>query len=129
MPRASRTCRSPKTRLASTSPPGYAISTRRLRLACALILVAYLVTHFANHALGLVSVRAADAGRSWFIALWRNPLGTVLLYGALLTHAILGFVALYRRRTLRMPPTEAMQILFGFTMPLLLTGHIFGTRV
>src|SRR5207247_4177895 len=118
--RASCTCRSPKTRHAPTSPHGYetltahgrqmcftAISARQLRLACALVLVAYLVTHFSNHALGLISVRAADAGRWWFVALWRNPLGTVVLYAALLTHASLGFVALYRHRTLRMPPAEA----------------------
>jgi adenylate cyclase len=87
------------------------------------------VTHFSNHALGLISVSAAEAGRWWFVALWRNPLGTLVLYAALLTHASLGFVALYRRRTLRMPAAEALQLLFGLTVPLLITGHIFGTRV
>jgi len=93
------------------------------------VLVTYLVTHLSNHALGLISVGAAESGRWWFVALWRNPLGTAALYVALLTHAILGFVALYQRRTLRMPAAEAVQLVFGLTIPLLITGHIFGTRV
>ena len=103
--------------------------TQALRLWSGLVLVVFLITHLLNHALGLVSVAAADAGRWWFTLLWRNPLGTVVLYAALLTHPILGFVALYRRRTLRMPVGEAMQLLFGLTVPLLLAGHVVGTRL
>ena len=55
---------------------------RPLRLAGGLILFTYLLTHFINHALGLVSLDAMAAGRVWFLALWRNPLGTTALYGA-----------------------------------------------
>ena len=100
-----------------------------LRLWAGLVLVTYLVTHFSNHALGLISVGAAEAGRWWFVALWRNPLGTLVLYGALLTHPILGLVALYRRRTLRMPIAEALQLVFGLSIPLLLAAHVAGTRL
>ena len=103
--------------------------TRQLRLASALVLVTYLVTHLTNHALGLISVNAAEGGRWWFLALWRNPPATLLLYTALLLHPILGFVALYRRRTLRMPAAEAWQLLLGLTIPLLLAGHVVATRV
>ena len=74
---------------------------RPLRLWCGLILFTYLLTHFTNHALGLVSLDAMAAGRGWFLALWRNPIGTTALYGALLTHWLLGLWLLYRRRTLR----------------------------
>jgi adenylate cyclase len=94
-----------------------------------LILVTYLVTHLSNHALGLISVGAAEAGRWWFLALWRNPVATFLLYGSLVTHPILGLVALYRRQTLRMPAREAVQLIFGLSVPLLLAGHVVGTRV
>ena len=87
------------------------------------------MTHLSNHALGLISVGAAEAGRWWFLALWRNPVGTVLVYGSLLTHPILGLVALYRRRTLRMPAREAMQLIFGLSVPLLIAGHVVGTRI
>src|SRR5262245_52174193 len=93
---------------------------RPLRLWCGLILFAYLLTHFANHALGLVSLRAMEAGRIWFLALWRNPVGETALFGALLVHWLLALWLLYRRRTLRMPGWEALQILLGLAVPPLL---------
>jgi adenylate cyclase len=102
---------------------------RPLRLWCGLILFAYLLTHFSNHALGLISLRAMETGRLWFLALWRNPIGETLLFGALLVHWLLGLSLLYRRRTLRMPVWEATQIVFGLAVPPLLVSHIVGTRL
>jgi adenylate cyclase len=102
---------------------------RPLRLWCGLILFAYLLTHFSNHALGLISLRAMETGRLWFLALWRNPVGETLLFGALLVHWLLGLWLLYRRRTLRMPAWEATQIVFGLAVPPLLVFHIVGTRL
>ena len=102
---------------------------RPLRLWCGLILFAYLLTHFANHALGLVSLGAMEAGRLWFLALWRNPIGETALFGALLIHWLLGLWLLYRRRTLRMPVWEATQIVFGLAVPPMLVYHIVGTRL
>jgi adenylate cyclase len=102
---------------------------RPLRLWCGLILFAYLLTHFSNHALGLISLRAMEAGRIWFLALWRNPVAETLLFGALLVHWLLALWLLYRRRTLRMPVWEAMQIVFGLAVPPLLVSHIVGTRL
>jgi adenylate cyclase len=98
-------------------------------LAGGLILFTYLLTHFINHALGLVSLDAMAAGRVWFLALWRNPLGTTALYGALLTHWLLGLWLIYRRRTLRMPTWEATQIVLGLAVPPLLTAHVIATRL
>jgi adenylate cyclase len=105
------------------------VVVRRLRLATGLILFAYLVTHLANHALGLISLDAMEAGRHWFLAFWRNPVATAALYGALLTHAALALVSLYRRRHFRMAPWEAAQLLLGLAIPPLLASHIVGTRV
>ncbi|MBM6592692.1 adenylate/guanylate cyclase domain-containing protein [Microvirga pudoricolor] len=102
---------------------------RDIRLASGLILGAFLVSHFANHALGLVSVEAMEAARQWFNRLWRNPAGTALLYGALATHFALALDALFRRRTLRMPPREAAQLVLGLSLPFLLVAHVVGTRV
>jgi adenylate cyclase len=102
---------------------------RRLRLATGLVLFAYVTTHLINHSLGLVSLAAMEAGRGWFLGVWRNPLGTVLLYGSLLIHIGLAFRALYERRTLRMPLWEAAQLALGLCIPPLLMGHVFGTRV
>jgi len=102
---------------------------RPLRLGCGFILLAYLLTHFGNHALGLVSLSAMEAGRIWFLALWRNPVGETALLGALLVHWFLGLWLIYKRRTLRMPAWEATQILFGLAIPPLLAYHVVGTRV
>jgi hypothetical protein len=62
---------------------------RRLRLATGLVLAAYLLGHFANHALGIASLGAMDAMRAALAAWWRSAPGTFLLYGALLAHAAL----------------------------------------
>ncbi|HEY7518561.1 MAG TPA: adenylate/guanylate cyclase domain-containing protein [Methylomirabilota bacterium] len=103
--------------------------TRRLRLSTGLVLFTYVTTHFVNHALGLVSLDAMEAGRDWFLGFWRSAVGSVLLYGSLLTHVALAFWALYDRRTLRMPLWETTQLALGLCIPPLLIGHIFGTRI
>lgn len=102
---------------------------RRLRLATGLILFAFLTTHLTNHALGLVSLETMEAGRLWFLALWRSPIGTLALYGSLVTHFVLALVSIYRRRHLRMPVWEAMQLGLGLAIPPLLISHMVGTRI
>src|SRR2546428_12994983 len=99
---------------------------RRARLWSGMVLVAYLTTHLANHALGLVSFAALEAGRGWFLLLWRNPLGTALLYGALASHLVLALGALYQRQRLRMALGGAVQLLLGLAIPPLLTTHVVG---
>ena len=105
------------------------MTVRRIRLISGLVLLTYLATHFINHSLGLISLDAMEAGRIWFLALWRNPLATTLLYGSLLTHLSLAFYSLYRRRHLRMPLWEALQLVLGLMIPLFLAAHIAGTRL
>ncbi len=87
--------------------------TRRVRLISGCVLFAYVATHLTNHSLGLISLSAMEAGREWFLLLWRNPLGTAALYGALGVHFALGLWALYRRQNLRMPAGEAGQLALG----------------
>ncbi|MFO1061612.1 MAG: adenylate/guanylate cyclase domain-containing protein [Dongiaceae bacterium] len=102
----------------------------RARLATGLVLLAYLVTHLANHALGLISLGAMEAGRLWFTALWAGPPGLVLLLGSLSVHLGLALWALYRRRSLlRMRRWEAAQLLLGLAVPPLLAIHVLGTVV
>ena len=105
------------------------MNVRRTRLVTGLILLTYLSTHLLNHALGLISLAAMEWGRRWFLLLWRNPLGTAVLYSALLTHLCLAIWALYQRRHWRMPLCEVLQLTFGLTIPLLLTIHFVGTRL
>src|ERR671937_1482109 len=101
---------------------------RWARLVTGLVLVCYVVPHFLNHSLGVVSIDAMERLRAPLAAWWRSPPGTVLLYGALLTHFALALVSLYRRTTLRMPAWEATQLVLGLAVPPLLIAHIVGTR-
>lgn len=102
---------------------------RPLRLGRGLLLLVYLLTHFANHALGLVSLQAMETGRTWFLALWRNPVSETALFGALLAHWLLGLWLIYQRRTLSMPIWEGAQIILGLTVPPLIAYHLVGTRL
>ena len=92
------------------------------------MLFTYITAHLANHALGLVSVNVAEAGLRAAVAVWHSFPGTVLLYTAAAIHLALALVAVYERRTLRIPPLEALRIALGFGIPLLLIGHLTSTR-
>src|SRR5215510_9494106 len=102
---------------------------RRVRLGAAFVLLTYLILHFINHALGLISLDATEAGRRWFLVMWRNPIGTLALYGAITVHGVLALWLLYQRRSLRMPAWEAAQYGLGLILPALLTAHVVGTRI
>jgi adenylate cyclase len=93
------------------------------------VLFLYVMLHLSNHALGLISLDAMQSGRVWFLALWRNPVGTAALYTSLGVHLLLALWSLYRRRALRMPAWEATQVLLGLAIPALLAPHIVGTRL
>lgn len=97
------------------------------RLTTGLILFFYVLTHNLNHALGLISLSAMEAGRLVFLGFWR-PLEPILLLAALL-HLAIGLRALYRRKSLRMPTLEAAQLALGLSAPPLIILHILGTTV
>src|SRR5687767_2748488 len=101
---------------------------RLLRLITGLIVAGFVVGHFSNHALGVVSIEAMDRTRVMLAAWWRSPVGSVLLYGSLLTHFALALTSLYHRTTLRMPWWEGIQLALGLAVPPLLIAHIVGTR-
>ena len=101
---------------------------QRLRLISGLILFTFIASHLLNHSLGNISLEAMEAGRKVFLAVWRNPIGSLLLYGALVVHGLLVAYSLLRRRRLRMPVGEAVQIVFGFLIPILISTHVIATR-
>jgi adenylate cyclase len=92
-------------------------------------MLAYVVTHFLNHSLGLVSVQAMDATLRVIYHFWTSPLPSLALYGAFAVHYSLALWALWQRRSLRMPWTEAAQLVLGFCIPFLLAEHVIQTRV
>jgi adenylate cyclase len=104
-------------------------SLRQIRLATGLVLYAYVTLHFANHALGNISVAAMESGLAIQKLIWQSPPGAVILYLALLTHMSLGFWALFARRRFRWTRLEATQLFLGLSIPFLLTEHVIGSRV
>lgn len=108
----------------------FRLPTRRdLRLGSGLVLFVYVASHLANHALGLISVATAEHGLNVAVRVWHSVPGTIMLYGAAATHVALALNALYRRRTLRMPPLEVLRIALGLGIPILLIGHFVSTRL
>jgi adenylate cyclase len=104
-------------------------SLRQIRLATGLVLYAYVTLHFANHALGNISVGAMESGLAIQKLIWQSPPGAAILYVSLATHMGLGFWALYARRHFRWTRLEATQLVLGLSIPFLLADHVIGTRV
>jgi adenylate cyclase len=103
---------------------------RKARLISGLVLFTYVLTHFLNHACGLISLQALEATRVWFLWFWRFPPMTALLYAALTMHLLLAAWAIYQRRQLRrMRGSEALQLILGLAIVPLLSKHVLGTRL
>ncbi len=104
------------------------VTLRSLRLGTGLVLTVFVASHFVNHAVGLISLHAMETGRLWFLAVWRSAPGTVILMFSMIAHVLLAMWAVYSRRSLRMSPAEAIQLLLGLATPPLIVIHIIGTR-
>lgn len=105
------------------------LTLRHIRLASGLVLLTYVTLHLINHALGIWSLALAEHGLTWAVALWQSALGTVLLYGAAGAHFMLACHTIYARRNWRLPPIEWIRLWAGFSLPLLLIGHVVSTRL
>jgi adenylate cyclase len=102
---------------------------RPVRLTTALILFAFATSHLVNHALGIRSIELMQAASAILLAPWQTDAGVILLYTSFLVHGSLGFYALYRRRHLRLPASEAWQLALGLAIPLLLISHAGAIRL
>lgn len=102
---------------------------RTARLVTGLVMMTFVAMHFANHILALISIDAAEAARPWILAMWSNPVGTLALLLSFLLHFGLALLALYRRRSLVMPWSEAFQLVLGLAIPVLIAEHIAGTKL
>lgn len=105
------------------------IGVRQVRIVCGLILFSYLLSHFANHALGNISYAAMVAGLDWHMTFWRQPVVVAVFYTAAITHWSLGLWALYDRRQFRYGAPEFTQLLLGLSIPFLLVTHFVGVRL
>lgn len=102
---------------------------RSLRIITGLVLFVFVATHLANLGFGLISIEMMDRVRGPLMAPWTNLLGEVVLTGSLFVHIGLGLQSLYRRGTLRMSRTDAVQFITALLIPPLLIPHIVGTMV
>ena len=105
------------------------ISLRQVRLASGVVLFAYLVSHFLNHALGNISLEALAVGAYWHVAFWQFLPVTILFYTACVVHTALGIWALYERRQFRWKAIEPLQLVLGLSVPMLIIGHVIGIRL
>lgn len=111
---------------------------RRLRLWTGLTLFLYATMHLLNQAFGIRSIEAMEMASRVLFQPWQSLPGRVLLYGGLAVHAALGLRALYRRRHLRLPAVDAVQLAFGLAIPAVLFAHagaiaylkgVYGARI
>src|SRR6266481_4593112 len=105
------------------------ISVRQIRLGCGLVLFAYLVSHFLNHALGNISMDALADGVYYHAGFWQFLPVAIVFYTAALVHTGLGIWALYERRQFRWKAIEPLQLVLGLSIPALIITHIIGVRL
>ena len=105
------------------------IGVRQVRLACGLVLFAYLVSHFLNHALGNISMDALAVGVHYHKTFWQFLPVAIAFYTAALLHSGLGIWALYQRREFHWKAMEPLQLLLGLSIPMLIASHIIGVRL
>jgi adenylate cyclase len=105
------------------------IGVRQVRLACALVLFCYLLSHFLNHALGIISLQALANGVAYHVAFWRFLPVAMVFYTAAIVHGGLGIWALYQRRQFSRTAIEPLQLALGLSIPALICAHIVGVRL
>ena len=105
------------------------ISVRQIRLGCGLVLFAYLVSHFLNHALGNISMDALADGVYYHAGFWQFLPVAIVFYTAALVHTGLGIWALYERRQFRWKAIEPLQLVLGLSIPALVITHLVGVRL
>jgi adenylate cyclase len=116
---------------ATSSMPQFlrGIGIRQVRLATGLVLFAYLISHFTNHALGNISIGTMDAALYYHAMFWQSWPVLIVFYGAVLIHLSLGIWALYARRQFRWTGIELTQLVFGLSIPAFVIGHLVGVRI
>jgi len=115
--------------LALTSKFARGFGIRQLRLTCGLILFAYLISHFLNHALGNISADALAIGANYHTGFWQFPPIAFALYAAAIIHTGLGIWSLYDRRDFHWRTIEPVQLILGLCIPTLIISHIIGIRL
>ena len=83
------------------------------RIFSGLVLFLYVLGHLINHSFGIVSIELLDKSRIIFNYIWRNPIGTVLLYSSFLIHILINLISIFQMKTLKLPFRKWFQIVLG----------------
>ena len=102
---------------------------QRLRLMAGLILFVFVLCHLLNHALGVFGLGTLEATQAWRVAFTRYPAVSWLLYGAAFVHVSLGILKTARRKTWKIKPWEALQIVSGLAVPFIISTHVTHSRI
>jgi adenylate cyclase len=105
------------------------VSARQVRLVCGLVLFAYLVSHFLNHALGNISMEALAWGVHYHVLFWQFLPVAIVFYAAVIVHSGLGIWSLYERRQFSWKAMEPLQLVLGLSIPALVAAHVIGVRL
>jgi len=97
---------------------------RNLRLLSGLVLMAFVVCHLANLAIGMHSLAALEDWRATLTQPWTTGAAHWLLVAAACVHLPLGLYAVAARRSLTLSPTDAAQLALGLATPPLLIAHV-----
>ena len=108
--------------------PGKGSVAQRIRLYSGLILMAFVISHYVNHAFGNISLDFMNEAQIWRQWFWLSWPGTIALYGALIIHIVMVLWKLVLRKSLRLPMWEWVQVLLGLFIPYLLLTHILAMR-
>ena len=100
---------------------------RRARMYSGLVIFLYVTVHLVNHSTGLISLEAMEGLRQRVSAFNRHIIVTVILYTALLIHALLGFQHLLTRRSFKMSAKDWIQLVTSFILPLALLPHMLAS--
>ena len=100
---------------------------RRARMYSGLVIFLYVIVHLVNHSTGLISLEAMEGLRQRVSAFNRHIIVTVILYVALLVHALLGFQHLLTRRSFNMSAKDWIQLVTSFVLPLALLPHMLAS--
>ncbi|MBF0383209.1 MAG: adenylate/guanylate cyclase domain-containing protein [Magnetococcales bacterium] len=101
----------------------------RLRLASGMLLAFYVLCHFLNHMLGVISIDLQQSAANYLTQPWNRSLLLWVLLAALLIHPTLSMASLLQRRHLILPAWQRAQIWLGLLIPPLLSPHLIKSFV
>jgi adenylate cyclase len=105
------------------------LGVRQLRMMTGVVLFAFLISHFLNHAMGNISLGAMEEALNTHHRLWAEQPGKAIFYLCALVHSALGIWMLYERRQFRYGAAEATQLVLGLSIPALIIAHIADVRL